>query len=211
MQAEFNRKRHVKNLPDAYRKTTPDSNNYKILEIERAECDILRETIQAIDAILDLDNATGKTLDLYGERVGQARGVADDAKYLLMIKAKILRNLTDGSHVSLIDVLCQMFSCEPSEIHIVDDDGPCTVKIVNMPIGVIVRAGFTASQTLSIIKSLLPVCVTITSFMFEGTFEFSDSENDYDENKGFTDVEGGTIGGYFGIISGDENDDILPI
>ena len=94
MQAEYN-ENLVKNLPDAYKKTT-DSNNFKILEVERLALSDVRASLQEVANILDINNAKGKTLDLYGERVGQARGLADDDKYLLMIKAKLMRNLSNG-------------------------------------------------------------------------------------------------------------------
>ena len=208
MQAEFNQNL-VKNLPDAFKKTT-DSNNFKILEIEKIALADIRESLQQIDSILDINNAKGKTLDLYGERVGQARGLADDNKYILMIKAKNMRNLSNGSYPSIINALCATFSCEPSQIYIADGDEPYTVNIVTLPLEVINKAGFTTSQTVALVKSMLPVGVSLTSFLFEGTFEFGANEDDYDEEKGFAN-ESGTIGGYLGATQGDETDIILPI
>lgn len=200
----------VKNLPDAFKKTT-DSNNYKILEIERISCETLRERLRDIEEILNIDNAKGKTLDLYGERVKQYRGIATDDKYILMIKAKIMRNLTNGTYESIVNALCTTFNCEPSQVYITDGDEPCTINISALPLEVINRAGLTTAQTTAIIKAMLPVGVSVTSFLYEGTFEFSNIENEYDESKGFSDVEGGTIGGYFGVTQGDEQDIILPI
>ena len=210
MEMEYN-SNLVKNLPDAYKKTT-DSNNFKILEVERLACENLRKTLQEVDSILDINNAKGKTLDLYGERVGQARGLADDDKYLLMIKAKIMRNLSNGSYPSIINALCRTLDCEPSQVLIIDDTEPCTVKIVTLPLSVINKAEFTTSQILAIVKSMLPVGVSLTSVSFEGTFEFGTSENEYDETKGFGTSEADqSKGGYFGAMQGDENDIILPI
>lgn len=200
----------AKNLTDAYQKR-PESNNYKILEIERVACSDLRATLQEIDNILDINNARGKTLNLYGERVGQARGQAGDEKYLIMIKAKLARSLASGSYPSIANALCITFNCEPSQVLIVDGEEPCTVNVVSLPLAVINKADLTTSQTLAIIQSLLPAGVKVSSFLFEGTFEFSNTENEYDENAGFTDVEDGAIGGYFGVTSGDEKDIILPI
>ena len=213
MQAEFKRNL-VKNLPDVYKKTT-DSNNFKILEVERLSLEYIRERLREIDNILDINNAKGKTLDLYGERVGQARGVAADDKYLLMIKAKIARNLSNGSYPSIISALCQTFDCEPSEIFITDGDKPCTVNVKELPLTVINKAGLTTSQTVAIIKSLLPAGVSLNSFSFEGTFEFGANEyeigiNVKGEPCGFYDVEQDK-GGYLGATAGDENDIPLPI
>lgn len=210
MQAEFN-ENLVKNLPDAFKKTT-DSNNYKILEIEKRTLADIRADLQEIDNILDINNARGKTLDLYGERVGQVRGVADDDKYILMIKAKIMRNLSNGSYPSIVNAICETFSCEPSQVYITDGDEPFTVNVVTLPLEVINKAGLSTTQTLAIIKSMLPVGVSLQSFLFDGTFEFSANEDDYDEEKGFAISESDqSIGGYLGATQGDETDIILPI
>ena len=68
MITHFNRENYAKNLPDAYAKAE-GSNNAKLLKIEKDAVDLLREAIAAISESLDLDKATGKTLDLYGEMV----------------------------------------------------------------------------------------------------------------------------------------------
>lgn len=210
MEAEYNATQHVKNLPDIYKKTK-NSNNYKILEIEADACNELRNTLQSVDSILDINNAKGETLDLYGERVGQERGQADDAKYLIMIKSKIMRNLSNGTHPSMLKALCLTLGCDPSDIKIEDGEAPCTVKINALPLAKINRTGFTVGQITAIIKSLLPVCIGVEELSYEGTFEFSDSENEYDENAGFCDVEGGTIGGHLGALASDKTEVILPI
>lgn len=209
MQAEFN-SNLVKNLPDAFKKTT-DSNNFKILEIERIACNDLRERLQDIGDILDINNATGKTLDLYGERVGQPRGLATDEKYILMIKSKIMRNISVGSYPSVVNAICETFNCEPSQVLITENEEACTITVAALPLSVINAAGLTTSQTVALIKSMLPVGISVKTFMFEGTFEFSDSENDYDDEKGFCDIEGGTIGGYLGVTNADINEELLPI
>lgn len=239
----------VKNLPDSYKKTV-DSNNFKILEIERITCNDLRKHLwgfyscekcgdtipfgeqicpicgakgvkvnSGVYDILDINNATGKTLDMYGKRVGQARGLADDEKYLLMIKAKIMRNLSNGSYPSIINALCMTFDCEPSKVLLVDGDEPCTVMVEILPLEVINKAGLTTSQTVSIIKSLLPIGVKLQTFLFEGTFELATSYEDMkvDGNiKGLTDTyenmkNPDAIGGYLGVTAGDEADTTLPI
>lgn len=212
MQMEYNLANHVKNLPDAYKKTN-DSNNYKILEMERLAGEYLMERLQAIDNILDVNNATGKTLDLYGERVGQARGLADDEKYLLMIKAKIMRNLSNGSYTSIVDAICATFDCPPEEVYIKESENkPCTVESVELPLERIVEAGLTASQAIQIIESLLPTGITLEFQFYEGTFEFGETEDEYDETKGFAiSEEDQSIGGYLGYVSGDKNEEILPI
>lgn len=218
MQAEFNEKL-VKNLPDAFKKAS-GSNNAKILEIEELTCNELRNGLREIfnayaerpedEGILNIDNAKGKVLDLYGERVGQARGLADDAKYLLMIKAKIIRGLAGGDYSSILGALCETFGCDSSQICFKDGEEPFSVEVESLPMDVIVRAGLSTSQATALIKSVLPAGVGLVSLSYEGTFQFAESEDEYDEAAGFADDEG-NVGGYLGAMQGDETDVVLPI
>lgn len=207
---DFKKDNYAKNLPDAFRKDT-DSNNYKILENERIAVEEHLSDLYSIYEIINLDNASGKTLDRYGERVGQPRGLATDEQYILMIKAKILRALGNGTYSSVLNSLCMTFGCEPESVYIEETEEPCLVKMVTLPLDILNSSGMTVTQVTQLIKTLLPVCVRLDGLSLEGTFEFADSENVYDEAKGFCDVEGGSIGGYLGYMSSDENEPILPI
>ena len=218
MQAEFN-KNLVKNLPDAYKKTK-DSNNFKILEVERVACDDLRHGLRQIfnayaetpeeEGILNINNAKGKTLDLYGARVGQMRGVAEDEKYLLMIKAKIMRNTSNGNHEDIVKALCATFDCEPSLVMLTEGDEPFTVNLTKLPMDRVTNVGLTTSQAKELIESLLPIGVKLASFIIDGTLTFGTDENEYDEDLGFAD-ETQTFGGYFGATNSDLSDNTLPI
>ena len=214
--SEFHFNNHAENLPDCYNKNE-QSNNYKLLLIEKEAVDALRKDNTDVFEALDINNATGYTLDLYGAMVGQPRGVATDSQYRYMIRSKIMRNVSAGDYDSVIKSVIATFDCSPDEVYIkAKEDGegnfvPCTVEIVVLPLAVINKAGLTTRQTVQLIKQLLPVCVTLESFLFEGTFCFSDVENEYDENAGFCDVEDGTLGGYFGILYGEDDEPELPI
>ena len=207
--ARFNRENFVKNLPDTYAKST-SSNNYKILEIERTASETLRESLGEIYEILDIDNATGKTLDLYGERVGQARGLMNDDQYRVLIKAKIMRNLVNGTNQAICEALCYTFGCERSDI-CMTEYMPCVIMVTEFPVEKVNEAGFTATQALTIIRSLLPICMTLEPIVVDGTFCFAAGEDEYDDSAGFTDVEGGTIGGTLSSIYGAEENIPLPI
>lgn len=207
--SEFNRENFVKNLPDAYAKGT-DSNNYKILETERQAGIKLRETLESVYDIIDIDNATGNTLDLYGERVGQLRGEATDDQYRIMIKAKLTRNLANGSYQSICDALCASFGCDKSELKF-EEVGGCAVRATAVPVEKINEAGFTAVQAKALMKSMLPVAITLDDIVVGGTFCFAAGEGETDNDAGFTDVEGGTTGGTFSTIFGAEEEIPLPI
>lgn len=199
--SEFNKENHVKNLPDIFCKTKT-SNNYKLLELERLTVEEYRQTLQELFDMIDLDSAEGKTLDMYGETVGQPRGRAADEQYVLMIKAKLMQNLSNGSYPSVLNSLCTTFNCEPSQIYIEESESPCKVNAVKIPLEAVIKADITAEETERLIKSLLPVGISLESYLYEGTFTFSDLENEYNEYEGFSNSEEDTKGGYFGVSSG---------
>lgn len=207
---KFNYENYAANLPDCYSKGE-QSNNFKILAVEKYVIDDFKKDIADIFNSLDLNESKGSTLDLYGEMLSQPRGVATDAQYILLIRSKIMRNLSGGDYPSVLKAICMTFDCEPSQVYIKEKDSPCTVELVVLPLSVINRAGLTTKQTVAMIKQLLPVGITLESFLFEGTYTFSNQENDYDEKAGFCDVEGGTIGGYFGLVYGEDEEPLLPI
>lgn len=203
-------KEYIKNLPDCYRKDT-SSNNYKLLQVAKESTDSFRDTLAEIADSLDLNNVTGKTLDLYGEMVGQSRGMANDEQYKMLIITRIMRNLSNGSHKGVVNALSSILNCDPSEISLIDtEDKSCSVTMSNIDLRVVQAAGMSTSQFTQIIQTLLPVGVAIEPFNFDGTFAFSNVENEYDEEAGFSNAEG-TIGGYLGVLSRDTNDTILPI
>lgn len=202
---------YVNNLPDVYRKDT-DSNNYKILNIQKIEVDGIKSDTEDVYNSLDLDQATGKTLDLYGDMLGQTRGYATDDQYRVMIKSRIVRNLMTGSLDSIITAGCLMFGCDPNEMHIVEDTSPASVKIISLPYNVINYVGLSASQVIELIIKLVPVGVTVKSAELQGTFEFGTTDSEYDEDKGFADAETSpTMGGYLGYIYSAESEQPLPI
>lgn len=201
----------IRNLPDCYRKDK-ESNNYKLLHLFDYHIEKMRSEAAEMREQITLDNATGKTLDLYGEMVGQNRGQATDEQYRMLIKTKIMRNLSNGSHKSIIDSLAAILNCSPSDISIKDTpDKTCSVTIANIPLEIVLTAGLSTSQLEMLLKSLLPVGVTFEQFTYEGTFSFAASEGEQSETEGFTDVEGGTVGGYLGTLSINADDVVLPI
>ena len=206
---DFDKNNYAKNLPDAFLKTE-DSNNFKILDIERQSIDEHTADLYSIFEIMNLDNAKGKTLDRYGERVGQPRGLATDSQYILMIKAKIMRALGNGTYASVLNSLCITFGCDASQVYIEESEEPCLISKITLPLSILNTTGMTVNQAISLIKTLLPICIRFNDLDLNGTFEFDDNENVYDELKGFCDIENGSIGGYLGYTTSDVNDPELP-
>lgn len=208
MITQFNRERLHKNLPDAYCKKET-SNNAKILEIEKHALDNLRSAVNAITESLDLDNAYGKTLDLFGEMFGQARGVATDEQLRILIKNRIVRNFADADHTSIVNALCMTFNCSPSEI-ILTETGTCRVRLDGLPFSSLNENNIDVNTAVQIVNGLMPAGVFMEAMEFSGTFEFSDgTELVYNESAGFAD-EAQTIGGYLGLAA-NGSDSILPV
>ena len=204
--------RLVERLPDCYRKDE-DSNNHKLLELERLATEELRLDIKTVLDSLDLNQANGNTLDLYGDMLGQRRGLLNDEQYRYMILARIGRNVVQGDYNSVMSTLILMFGSQAGDItlddlEIVEGERACVVRLTKFPVYVLINAGFSSRQAVAMIESLLPVCVTLSADNFEGTFEFADTADVYDEQAGFGNI-GQTIGGYLGLYLGD--DDKIPV
>lgn len=200
MITRFNWDKLAKNLPDAYRKDD-GSNNAKILAIEYDASGVLREAVRAVDESLDIDKAYGQTLDLYGEMLGQRRGLATDEQYRVLLKNKIQRNFTNSDMNSIIRALCTTFGCVPTDVLLAESDEPCLVSVNGLPLDSLVKNDIDTNTAIAIVRSLLPVGVHIEAISFAGSFEFADAEMVYDEGKGFAD-EAQTMGGTLGLVAG---------
>lgn len=199
MITHFNRDFPAKNLPDAYVKNQ-ESNNAKILEVEKSAVDKLREAVSAIYDSLDIDKAYGKTLDLYGDMIGQERGMATDEQYRILIKNRMIRNYSDADYNSIVIAICATFNAKPSEIVLTELDEPCKVMLEGLPIAKINEANIDIGTAVMIVNGMLPAGVFMKSIELSGTFEFSGIDLEYDEEAGFAD-EAQEIGGYLGLIS----------
>lgn len=194
-------------LPDAFNKEK-DSNNNKILSLDSIlQTEVHNDIVDAFES-LDIYKAFGKTLDYYGEIVGQKRGALTDDQYRILILVKIARNAASTDFNSIIGILSMILECEKGDISLVNADKPATVKIQRIPLKVLIAVGFTAMQAAEMLNTLLPVTVTLEGAVFEGTFEFGSVDYEYDENKGFGNIEQ-TIGGYMGLMIEDGNS-VLP-
>lgn len=201
---------NVNKLPDSYAKGQ-QSNNYKLLNLNEQAIADVKADAQAIFNALDILTASGHTLELYGDMVGQKRGVLNDVQYRYMILTRMGINVAQGNYETVIANAKQIFECEASDIIIRDSAKPCTVELEKFPLEVLISAGFSSTQAIAMLESLLPIGVTVDNANFDGTFEFADTADEYDEAAGFADIEQ-TIGGYLGLSLGDdENSPVLPL
>lgn len=191
----------IDNLPDSYDKSA-DSNNSKILRLNKSTTDIMDKVIDSIFGALNLNNASGQALDdIWSGRLNLERGSLTDDQYKIRLRTKMMQNIANGSFPDLIEALAYALQCEKSDIHIVESDEPNKIIVKDIPLALLLQADFTTDQVLALINSLLAVNVTVSEYGFTGTFEFGETENEYDEEKGFADMSQ-TIGGYLGVYGG---------
>lgn len=125
---------------------------------------------------------------------------------------KIGKNLVTGDYNSVIKVVRAMLGIsDNSDELVIEDAEGGNVRVKSIPLSTLVASGFSSRQAIKLIEQLLPLGIGIITDSFEGTFEFGDTENIYDENKGFSDING-SIGGYLGLVLGDDdNAAVLPL
>lgn len=214
---------NVRKLPDAYYKGK-DGNNYKLLQLNELSAQMLDKDMTDVLNSLDIEQATGATLDLYGQMLGQERGSLNDYQYRLVIKNKIAENMCQGDFNSVLELLSQIFECDVKDIAI-QEVATNKIDIKRMSLTALSKAGFTGEQAIEMVERILPVCVKVNSANIEGTFEFGDvgyqqyqqiealtyqnletktyqdlENGSYDETKGFGNIEQ-AIGGYFGLLT----------
>ncbi|MDO5397072.1 MAG: hypothetical protein Q4G33_04000 [bacterium] len=190
----------IKNLPDAYDKNT-DSNNYKLLRINKNTTDIIEQTSKKIFDTLNLNNAGGRVLDdVWGGRVNLKRGKLNDEQYVIRLRTKMMQDTANGSFPDLVEALAYALQCEKSSIHLVESDTPNKIIIKDIPLGIVFEVGFTIDDVVSMIESMLPVGVKIERQHFTGTFEYGEiTDTEYTETAGYADLDG-AIGGYYGLL-----------
>lgn len=204
---------YVRNLPDAFCKEA-GSNNEKLLGLYSGLVSQIRRDIQAVDSTNDLEQAYGKTLDLYGFALNQPRGSMNDTKYRYLLRTRIGVNCVGGDYLSTMRCLMQLFHIDPTDamqeqFQMVEEETPCLVRL-EMPVHVLAGAGFTSKQAIAMIELLLPVGVTVFADEFEGTLEFAQTHTEYDRTAGFAD-DGQTFGGWFGLLFGEDGETPLPL
>lgn len=216
---------NVKKLPDAYYKGN-DGNNYKLLHLNELVACEFQADMQSVLDTLDIEQVYGKTLDLYGDFVGQKRGTLTDDEYRIYIKNKMAQNICQGDINSILNLLSQIFDCSIDDISI-EEVGGNKVDIKNLPLPNLIGGTLTEAQMIEMLERILPATVKIRLANIYGTFEFGNINNnnyqnlesidyqglqelsyqqfednflgEYDKKKGFGNIEQ-TIGGYFGLL-----------
>lgn len=212
----FDLKSIVSRFSDYFNKQ-PDSNISKLMRIFSDELQSLHQTVNRVGDWRDIDSAEGSALDDIGTNINQARGVATDEVYRILLKSKIARNLSDGSINTIIRVLSVALSVPQKEIKIQEkwndplDPEPAAIKLIELPLKRINEAGLDPLNFVRIVQKTVAAGVKVGAIELSGTFEFGDISNSIDYSKGLGDVNDENIGGYLGAAYTPGTDNELPI
>ena len=157
---------NTKRLPDAYAKNI-DSNLYRLLQIANllftdTKCDLI-----SISESRDLYNVSGKTLDYYGEMLGESRNGLTDEQYRTKILNRIGRYISGSDCNSFINSVSQMLGIEQSDISV--SEGKMSVTINGLTMQILDNSGYKSHEIEEMIKGLMPVGVEINRPMYSGT------------------------------------------
>lgn len=193
----------IRKLADAYTKER-SSNIGKLFVILSEQIDDVRDTLTRIEEWRDIDKAEGTTLDLIGENVGQTRGLATDEIMRILIRARVARNLSDGTFNGIISALSVTLNTTPDKIKIkelyddIDDPEPAAIAITGLPLDVLNNSGLSATQFGLITQKVLPGGVRVAVIELAGTFSFASGSTVETSTEGFADTAlttGGTLSG----------------
>lgn len=207
----------IRSLTESYTKN-PNSNIGKLILLVSGQMEDLDETLRKIEDWRDINQAEGETLDLIAANVGQMRGLATDEVLRILIRARVARNLSNGTLDGIIQSLAVTLNTTPDKFGIKElyNDSltpePAAIVITGLPIEVINQSGMSAVQFGKITQRVVASGIRVAAIDLSGTFDFS-SQYDVLENNtatGFaptTQATGGTLSGSF-----DPDDEIvLPI
>ncbi len=207
----------MRSLTESYTKN-PNSNVGKLILLVSGQMEDLDETLKKVETWRDINQAEGETLDLIAANVGQLRGLATDEVLRILIRARVARNVSDGTMDGVINSLAVTLNTTPDKFGIKElysdalTPEPAAIVITSLPIEVINQSGMSAVQFGKITQRVVASGVRVAAIDLSGTFAFSSQANavEVDTATGFAPVNqstGGTLSGSF-----DPDDEIvLPI
>lgn len=170
---------NTKKMPDAYAKHT-ESNLYKLLQVVNLLQNDAKVDLKCIDKSRDIYKSSGKTLDRYGEMVGELRSGATDEQYRTKILSKIARSISGSDCNSVISAVAQIFGVDASDISL--SEGDMSVAINGLTIEMLENSGYKSREIEKMISGLIPAGVELSHQKYKGTLLINDetsSSSDY--------------------------------
>lgn len=162
---------NARKLPDAYNKTV-GSNLYNLLQLLNLLDIDLKSDLKRILQSRNIENATGATLDAYGEMVGVKRNCASDENYRTRIIARISTLTVDSDINSVLSAIARTFNMDVSDIKIIDGDSAVTIQGITTDL----VTSCSSNEVAEILKSFMPAGVTLNPFNYGGTLILTENK-----------------------------------
>lgn len=212
----FSLKDMLSRFTDAYNKH-PNSNLGRLVSILHSQFQNIENVLETIQEWREIDQAQGTTLDRIGENIVQARGIATDEVYRILLKSKVARNLSKTDINTIVEVLALALDCHVSEIRIEEkymnpnEPEPAALSLLCVPIARLNEVGMSPYQFAQIIQKTVAAGVRVAQIDLFGTFILASKRAEVEKSKfGFANVEM-TRGGALGTVYVPGNNYELPI
>lgn len=188
-----------------------DGNLYKLLSIIADELQHAKTTIDTVRAYRSVETAEGVGLDVIGANVGQPRGIADDETYRTLIKARILRNRTDGTVNMVSEVLSTVLSTDEFTIRESwqDNETQPAIKIRDVSLDTLLDSGNSLIDFVAVAQRTVAAAVRVDEVYVDGDFILTDVDMP-ETPHGLADIDS-TVGGKLDVIYNASNTSNLPL
>lgn len=109
-----------KDYDNQQRGLPPETKIGKLFAVFAWGLDMIQEQAEKIKAWDNLDNAQGSVLDRYGANFGVKRDGTDDTFYRLLIKIKVMSQLSGGDTDTLVRAASQLFDIQDSQVELAE-------------------------------------------------------------------------------------------
>jgi hypothetical protein len=149
------------------------------------------DLLQQIGDWRSIDNAEGVTLDYIGRNFGQNRDGVDDVTFRTLIKARIIKNNSNGSIPSLIRYLSFILGVEKNAVKISENwrNGEPVGVLIEFELEDFLKLGVPIETFTNVLNDIMPAGVN-ADVLYNGSFMFSDYDDQVqdDEQHGFGDI-----------------------
>ncbi|HFJ9472620.1 TPA: DUF2612 domain-containing protein [Bacillus paranthracis] len=177
----------IKRITDNYRRDD-NSNVSKMMKLAAHHIQENEDLLNKIHDWRDIDQAEGVTLDYLGRNIGQDRMGFDDDTFRGLIKARIIRNNSDGTIPTILRFLSFILGVEKQHIRIKEKwkSGEPVGLHIEIDMEFVLNLGIDIEDFGYIVNELV-VGGVHADIYFAGSFMFSDLEDQIqeDEKRGF--------------------------
>ncbi|MEK4640338.1 DUF2612 domain-containing protein [Bacillus sp. FSL W8-0519] len=168
----------IKRITDNYRRDD-NSNVSKMMRLAAHHIQENEDLLNKIHDWRDIDQVEGVTLDYIGRNIGQDRMGFDDDTFRGLIKARIIRNNSDGTIPTILRFLSFILGVEKNHIRIREKwkAGEPVGLYIEIDMEFVLNLGI-AVEDFGYIVNELVVCGVHADIYFVGSFMFSDYEDE---------------------------------